>query len=123
MQACSPATLVWIAAAGAYGIVPPIIHFAHEQVGSGFGSLGLRVGLPFVAVETGFGVCPVQSDTCFVSIIGVGVASAMAIDAALLAWKPASSTHTSVAASGLTLAIAPQIMGRSGYGLGVSGGF
>jgi hypothetical protein len=33
----------------------PIVHFAHGEVGRGFGSLGLRVGLPVLGVLVGVG--------------------------------------------------------------------
>jgi hypothetical protein len=68
----------------------PLIHSSHGEAGSVFGSLGLRFGLPTAGLLIGFAVargCSFYPGGCDDALRGasVGVVSAMAIDAALLA--------------------------------------
>lgn len=72
----------------------PIVHWAHGNVGTGFASLGLRT-LPFVAGGVVLATAPKSSksneygdlDNLFSALIvmGLGVAAAVTIDAAVLA--------------------------------------
>lgn len=79
----------------------PIVHFAHGRVGAGFGSLALRGGLPILGGIIGYaaaGSCRENPNThgflgdCFLHGFGemllgglLGLAGAIAIDAAVLA--------------------------------------
>jgi hypothetical protein len=83
---------------GAYAAGGPIVHWAHGRAGVGFGSLGIRIGAPIVGVAIGSAMadCPEREDRgswCGAGEMAlgllVGVGSAMAIDAAVLAREPA----------------------------------
>jgi len=75
-----------------YALGSPIVHWSHGNVGRGFASLGLRLGLPFVTGAVGAAVAGGCSD-CDVppafggAIIGAGVGAlaAMIIDDVALA--------------------------------------
>jgi hypothetical protein len=72
----------------------PVVHFAHGNWGRGFGSLGLRVGGPLDGAIIGGLVGPKQTNCAMLcgpgpgAIVGAGVGavSAMALDAAFLAY-------------------------------------
>lgn len=76
---------------------PPIVHFAHDRIGPGFGSFALRLALPLEAGFDGLliggamtshqGSEDIPSGVVYGSLIGlaVGAVAASAIDAALLA--------------------------------------
>ncbi len=82
--------------AASYALGGPIVHWAHGHVGKGFASLGLRVGLPFVAGLIGFAIdasshnCH-SSDFCVDGLAGLVVGSflgyvgAVVVDSAALA--------------------------------------
>jgi hypothetical protein len=71
----------------------PIVHWAHENVGRSFGSLGIRVGAP--VVDAGLGCVAVGNSEEFGCLGGfvlggiLGTAAAVAIDAAALAYESA----------------------------------
>lgn len=71
---------------------PPIVHFAHRNVGRGFGSLGLRLGAPFVGALLGVAVanCSEGSDFCGMPEVAVAMTAAtltaVVVDAAVLAY-------------------------------------
>lgn len=100
---------------------PPTVHFAHRNVGRGFGSLGLRLGAPFVGALLGVAIanCGENSDFCGMPEAAVAVTAttltAVVIDAAVLAYdvekKPSLSWAPSVRVS------------RDGAGLVVGGRF
>ena len=84
-------TLEGIAAVG-YAAGPPVVHFAHGRVAAGFGSLGLRVALPFFGAAIGASTVNCSgSEDMFCGLdqaaIGVlvGMTLAVGIDAAVLA--------------------------------------
>jgi hypothetical protein len=76
-------------ALGGYLLGGPVTHFAHDNPGRGLGSLALRAGLPFAfgAIGSKLESCE-GGDFCGVSgaVVGgmLGIASAIAIDAAVL---------------------------------------
>lgn len=92
--------LLWSGLA-TYALAGPIIHFAHENVGGGFASLGLRVGAPLGGMLLG---CAADDSKGMFGCIGgaalgfiVGYTAAVAIDASVLAYEPESSARTSKA--------------------------
>lgn len=79
-----------------YGLGGPIVHLAHDNPGRALGSVGLRVGMPVVAGLIGIAV---EKSSCqpaewFCGVAGMtlgglaGIAGAVAVDAAVLAWAP-----------------------------------
>jgi hypothetical protein len=87
-------------AAGTYALVPPIIHWSRGNVGKGFGSLGLRLGVPVVSgLGLGFlGAIAVGAVSDFSRLgvayggffggsigAGLGAITAMVLDASMLA--------------------------------------
>ena len=81
-----------VAALGVTGYVlgGPIVHFAHGNVGRGFGSLGLRVGAPILGAGIGAASANCHGgDFCGMreAVVGglVGAAVAVVLDAAVLA--------------------------------------
>ena len=69
-----------------YSLGGPTVHWAHGNVGRGFGSLALRVGLP---VTFAYGMCATEEYGCIDAfLLGtlVGVTSAIALDASALAY-------------------------------------
>ncbi len=86
----SGSTLAW-AGALSYELAPAIIHFAHGNPGRGFGSLGMRFGMPLAGAIIGATVASnCNTNLCEVGGLGVGVmlgmGGAIAIDAAVLAY-------------------------------------
>jgi hypothetical protein len=90
-----------LASLGTYVVGPPIVHFAHGNIGKGFGDLGLRLGLPVggALVGVGFacvlGGCGGHGDfagyaAAFGGLVGgaSGGVAAMIIDWALLSREP-----------------------------------
>lgn len=78
-----------------YQLGAPIVHWAHGDVGAGFGSLALRAVTPVLA-SIWLGSCfqvfeTSSSPTCEVLSASVlaSVPLAIVIDAAFLAWEPA----------------------------------
>jgi hypothetical protein len=91
----------WTASVATFFVGAPVIHWAHGHVGKGFGSLGLRVGLPLgafvVGALIGNATCSDKdSEDSYVGCpVGVGALAALAglvaaplFDAALLAREP-----------------------------------
>jgi hypothetical protein len=91
----------WTASVVTFFVGAPVIHWKHGHVGTGFGSLGLRVGLPLGAflagVLIGNAACgDSDSENSFVGCpVGVGAVAALAglvaapiVDAAVLAREP-----------------------------------
>lgn len=82
---------------GGYLLGPPIVHWAHGQVGRGFADLGIRVGAPLVLGTAGYlifsGGGNGSSDGILgaVGIVlgaGLGIVAAIVVDAAALAYEP-----------------------------------
>jgi hypothetical protein len=82
--------------AGGLFLGAPIVHFANARVGAGFGSLGLRVGMPTLGAMIGYaaaGPCHDQSGFGCIfhgwgeAIVGglIGMGGAIALDASVLA--------------------------------------
>jgi hypothetical protein len=82
-----------------YAFAAPAIHWSHGQVRKGWGSLGLRVGLPFVGAGAGLILGSIACDSsedefipCPVGLMAMGFLSgfiaAPAVDAAALAREP-----------------------------------
>jgi hypothetical protein len=96
---------------GTYALGGPIVHWAHGRVGTGFGSLGLRVGFPFALLVAFVGVCwGKQCDSGEPEIFeGLAVAAFLTppiIDYTLLAFTPKRAAQTSRAPA---LRLAPAI--------------
>ena len=89
-----------VALAGGIGYVlgAPVVHWMHGRIGPGFGSLGLRVGLPlaglFWGAVIGAAVNSRNDDAILAAGAGIGfvggMAGAMLLDAALLAYEKPS---------------------------------
>lgn len=81
-----------------YTFGAPIVHLAHGQWWRASGSLGLRLGLPMLGALTASAIIgdTGNAETGYFDLpwlvvgAGVGVLSAMALDAAFLAHKPTS---------------------------------
>jgi hypothetical protein len=89
----------WAASVATFFVGAPVIHWTHGHVGKGFGSLGLRVGLPLGAFLAGAligtAACGESDDSYVPCPVGVGALAALAglvaapmFDAAILAREP-----------------------------------
>lgn len=123
---------------GGYLLGAPIIHAAHDRWGIAAASLGLRVGLPIVGAMAGVKLenCPKagQYDEGMCGLggallgMGVGMLTAIIIDAAVLSYErvPATSANATSggsarATSTTSVAIAPWIeRDRKGASLAVT---
>jgi hypothetical protein len=97
----------WTASVATFFVGAPVIHWKHGHVGKGFGSLGLRVGLPLGAFiagalignaacsdsdsENGLVGCPVGVGA-FAAL--AGLVAAPIVDAAVLAREPVTPPAT-----------------------------
>jgi hypothetical protein len=80
-----------------YVVAPPIVHFAHGEIGRGFADLGIRVGAPLVLGLVGFAAFSGQSSPGNDGIApgavgailgsGLGMLAAVALDASVLAYR------------------------------------
>jgi hypothetical protein len=91
----------------------PIVHFAHGRVGAGFASAGLRVGLPIVAALIGFAAEDCHGgDFCGLGGLAIGVlvggASAIALDAAVLAREDVKRDPGPIQRLGISPVVDPQ---------------
>jgi hypothetical protein len=80
-----------------YVVAPPIVHFAHGEIGRGFADLGIRVGAPLVLGLVGFaalsgqpspgndGIGPGAVGAILGS--GLGMLVAVVLDASVLAYR------------------------------------
>jgi hypothetical protein len=79
-----------------YSLGGPTVHWAHGNVGTGFASLGLRVGLPLTGALLGAAAADCGSggggEFCGLGEVAVGLllgmGAAIAIDSAVLAREP-----------------------------------
>jgi hypothetical protein len=126
-------------ALGVYVLAPPIIHFAHGRAGAGFGSLGIRVGMPIGGAVTGAAVgrAVTSGENCYwicegaasgaLIGVGVGLLGAVTIDAALFSYEAVKPGAAAGAASRsaksfvITPAFGPRREG--GYDVGIGGSF
>ncbi len=118
---------------GGYLLGGPIIHLAHDQIGRGFLSLGLRVGLPYLGAIAGAAVgesnCQGSDDELFCGlgeiIVGglLGAATASVIDWTLLARKTTTTTRQALFEVGSVRANPNLGVTRGGVSLGLSGSF
>jgi len=115
------------AGVGTYVLGGPIVHFSEDRIGTGFASLGLRLGAPLVGGAVGLGIGSAAVSGCtgemcglgalmFGAIgVGVGLVAAPIIDSRLLARKP-------VAPSQMSLSVTPTYQPTTGEtGLSVRG--
>jgi hypothetical protein len=98
-------TLAWTGLLG-YELAPGIVHFAHRNPGRGFASMGIRFGMPLAgAFLGGAAASDCHGEDCTAAGIGAGIllgmAGAIAIDAALLAFDYPVSTARSAKHEGL----------------------
>jgi hypothetical protein len=90
-QGSSDTDILVTAALLGYEFAPGIIHFAHRNTGRGFASFGLRLGMPLAGFIVGAATasgCDEYLCEASGAAIGLlfGVAGAIAIDAAVLAY-------------------------------------
>lgn len=74
---------------GFYLFGPAVVHWTHENVGTGFASVGVRVGSPLVGLLAGCAVsCGGRGDyeAAFAGLF-LGYAAAVVLDAAAFAWE------------------------------------
>jgi hypothetical protein len=92
-----------------YAFVPPIIHWTHGNIGTGFGSMAIRVVGPFVTAAMGYvlaggtrrdssGASSENADAGTAIGFVVGFFGAMAIDASVLAYERAPASKEASAA-------------------------
>jgi hypothetical protein len=91
-----------------YLFAPSVVHFAHGNIGAGFGSMGLRAGLPLGGFLTGFvlgaGLASGESGAGWVGLgvgligFGLGMVGAIVLDTALLAYEKKQVVATPTAA-------------------------
>jgi hypothetical protein len=89
----------------AYTLGPPIVHLAHGKVGTAFGSLGLRVGMPLVGAFVGqfFGHTGEWGNTgAYVGGL-VGAIGAQVIDATVLTFEDVPGLRTTLPLPNLVL--------------------
>jgi len=121
---------VYVPAAVLFDLGAPTVHWLQRGPGIALASFGLRVGIPLVTLLTAppFGHCVHGDDDaqqkCRSRAMGIGAAVGFAIapmvDAAWLAWKPASREV------GVTLRPSLLIAGKeptASIGVGVAGSF
>ena len=76
---------------GGYALGGPIVHMAHGEYLRALGSLGIRLGAPFIGGFTALAFCTPKGDFGCLGegLIGfaVGGLTAMAVDSAALAWE------------------------------------
>jgi hypothetical protein len=123
-----------VVAASGYTFGPPIVHWAHGHLGRGFADLAFRVGLPGVLFAIGASVQDRGEGVGVgVALGAVGVAGAVTIDAALIAYEdappplapdaPDASPTPSHASTRSPVSLAPMIAPRreGGIVVGISG--
>ena len=108
------------ACAGAYFLGGPIVHAAHGNWGRAAGSLGLRVGAPFVGSLLGL-VIASSTDSSFDDSAGmgavgalVGIGTAVVLDAAVLGYETVQDEPVVMPAMST---------GKNGTWVGVTGRF
>ncbi len=81
---------------GGYLVGPPIVHWAHGNIGRGFADLGIRLGAPIVLGTIGYYALHKEgeffdgSGLAGIAVGGLlGILGAIVIDAAALAYEPA----------------------------------
>lgn len=78
---------------GGYFLGPPIVHWAHGQVGRGFADLGIRFGAPLVLGILGYAVLHKGNGDDVLGAVGavvgvtLGIIAAIVIDASVLAYE------------------------------------
>ena len=82
--------LAWFGVVG-YVVAPGIVHFTHRNPGRGFGSFGLRLGMPLAGAFIGLAMASgCDRNLCEASGAGagilLGIGAAVAIDAAVFAY-------------------------------------
>lgn len=113
-----------------YVLGGPIVHFAHGNVGKGFGSLALRAGLPASGALAG---AVIELRSCggesFCGLSGgffglaVGTVGAIVLDASVLAYKKVPPESTAKRSSRFeSLAVLPSLS-HDGAGLSVNAAF
>lgn len=122
-------------AVGSYALGGPIVHLAHGEIARAAGSLGLRVGLPFVGA---IGGAMVEGSSCHGEFCGLrgavlggalGVLAAVVIDPAALAYErvdeDSSVAKAKVAPKATSVALSPLASPRKegGFDVGVGGVF
>jgi hypothetical protein len=77
-----------VAAVGVYAAGPFVIHLAHGSIGSGLGSLALRIGLPAVGYLAGECLQKANLGGVDSGAFGfvAGAVGAAAVDASVLGW-------------------------------------
>jgi hypothetical protein len=111
-----------VAGVTTYLAATPIVHWAHGNVGEGFGSLAMRTFAPLVGLGVGFVLAWNNSScfqVCFETFTAAGLLVGPVVDASLLAW---ASPPQDARATGAWLAPALATR-RDGGTIGVQGGF
>jgi len=96
------------AGVGTYVLGGPIVHFSEDRIGTGFASLGLRVGAPLLGGAVGLGIGSAAVNGCtgemcglgalaFAALgVGAGLLAAPIVDSAVLARKPVTRSQMSL---------------------------
>jgi hypothetical protein len=126
-----------------YALGPPVVHVAHDRVGPAIGDLFLRLGAPVVfAVAGGLVAADTASPNRSSNDAGlpvwlggaatglvIGVVTAVAIDAAALAWEPGTRASASTEGRSVHVSLMPRVTfsgdaehGRTGW-MGMGGSF
>lgn len=90
----------------------PIVHWAHGNVGKGFGSLGLNVGLPLVLGGAGLVAGMGSLEGAFRGLlVGAvfGTITASIVDVAVLAYEPGAPDHAESPEAEPALSLVPDI--------------
>jgi hypothetical protein len=107
---------------GGYLVGGPIVHASHGNWGRGAASVLLRAGLPLATAIVGGGSCSQDSGRCaeeLLQLAAIGAFSAVALDLALLHWKPRKDPKPQGLGS-----VVPQLeLDRSSVRLGARGSF
>jgi len=115
---------------GTYVLAPPVVHWAHGNVGKGFGSLGLMLGAPLAGGLTGLALAA-TSDDPWAGLAGLiygalaGGAIAVIVDSAALAYDyPEREDPTTARVQKPTFQLAPTIaFTQQRASVGVAGSF
>lgn len=112
---------------GGHFLSAPIVHWANGEVGRGFGSLAMNVGLPLGGLFVGYGVGAITGDPSAsgvgaILVGAMGLIAAPVIDVAALAYKKPSGSSDSAAGWPTRVMLTP-VLGHELTGVGIGGQF
>jgi hypothetical protein len=110
---------------GGYFLATPITHVAHGNPGRAFGSIAMRIALPLTLGLVGSGSSTRDESTGLVVGGLLGVATAIILDASVLAYEPVAKEKFIVPGSSPSATLVPRLNPRpeGGFEAGLAGRF